>query len=270
MDFSWKWQKISLLFYRIYRSPKFVKIFNKSKYTSLLPIYRDILIIVSNKNNIQIIIFKITCFFEIFTGKDRKVDQSEHNKSPDPAIFENTSSTLFRVKNPKVDPKARNKRIAIFEITCSPLSSYLQWKMEIIIFEYLLEWKMEKYPVDRVYIGKSRYIYKDRIKRKERRDVGGRRRTRESARLIVRAPRGMNPLVGPRRQLASTLRYPDTASNKPREFSHGDPWTGATSPPLNLSPTDIFRYISGIFNESNFSIFLPIFSKSRFSLANYF
>lgn len=52
--------------------------------------------------------------------------------------------------------------------------------MEIIIFEYyLLEWKMEKHPVDRVrYIYTQKSIYKDRIKRKERTsgDVEGRER----------------------------------------------------------------------------------------------
>lgn len=99
--------------------------------------------------------------------------------------------------------------------------------------------------------------------------------TSVSCLVIVRAPRGMNPLVGPRRQLASTLRYPDTGSNKPRgtKISHGDPWTPLLPP--NLSPTDIFGCILPAYLTSQIPPFSFQFlqlpknntSKSRFSLS---
>lgn len=137
---------------------------------------------------------------------------------------------------------------------------------------YLLEWKMEKYPVDRVryiYTQKSIYIY-IRIELKGRKGRRGtskdeRECTSVSCLVIVRAPRGMNPLVGPRRQLASTLRYPDTGSNKPRgtKISHGDPWTPLLPPPQPFTNRYFRMYPPGIFNESNSSVLLPIFATAE-------
>lgn len=89
--------------------------------------------------------------------------------------------------------------------------------------------------------------------------------TSVSCLVIVRAPRGMNPLVGPRRQLASTLRYPDTGSNKPRgtKISHGDPWTPLLPPPQPFTNRYFRMYPPGIFNESNSSVLLPIFATAE-------